>query len=88
MSDKSAQISPDSKSLQLLLQELFVCQRLEDVKADEYERGRPGHSDDLPTSTLAVLSTLDNSGQVKQLDLGALVPDATRNCVKQGKRQN
>lgn len=69
-------VQPDAEALQLVLQQLLVVQRLQDVQHHEDQVAGAGHGDDLPSATLAVLRALDDSGQVEQLDLRPLVLDA------------
>ena len=66
---------PDSKSLQLLLDDLFVSERFEDVQYNEDKIGSSGHSNYLPASTFPILSSLNDTRQIKQLDFGPLVLD-------------
>ena len=68
-------IEPDPKSLQLLLDDLFVSERFEDVQYNEDKIGSSGHSNYLPASTFPILGSLNDTRQIKQLDLGPLVLD-------------
>lgn len=58
------------EDLQLVLDEPLVCDRLEAVEDDDDEVAGPRGGDDLPPSPLAVFGALDDSGEIKQLDLG------------------
>ena len=73
-------VQTDSEPLQLALQYIsrlfthsimryledgLVLQRLEDVEDDEDERACARDGDHLPTTTLAVLGSLDNSYKVR-----------------------
>lgn len=46
-----------------------MLERLQDVQHDEDETARAGHGDHLPTATLAVFSTLDDTRQIKELEV-------------------
>ena len=72
---KCTYFQPDSKSLQFLLNDLFVSEGFEDIQHNEDKIGSSGHSNDLPASALAVFSSLNDPRQVQQLDLGPLVLD-------------
>lgn len=65
-------IKTDPKSFQLLFKDLLVSQGLEDVQNDKDQVCCPSHSNNLPSSSLSVLSTFNNPRQVKKLDLGTL----------------
>ena len=65
-------VQPDPEALQLPLQDLLVPEGLQNVEDDEDEVGGPRHGDNLPPSTLSVLGALDDTRQIKQLDLCAL----------------
>lgn len=39
-----------------------------------------GHSNDLTTTTFAVLGSLDDTRQIQDLDLGSIVDNLTRYC--------
>lgn len=68
-------VEPDSEPFKLLLNELLVGDGLERVEHDEDEVAGTGHSDNLLTTTLTVLGTLDDTGEIEELDTGALVVD-------------
>ena len=58
-------VQPDTKALQLFLDKVLVCEGLEAVQADEDEVAGPRHGNDLATTPLPVLGTLDNTGEIK-----------------------
>lgn len=47
-----------------MLQQFFMLQGLQHIQDDENEGTGAGHRDDLPTTTLAILSTFDDTGQI------------------------
>lgn len=57
-------VDPDSESLQFVLDDPLVRQRLVDVENDEDKVAGLCDSNNLPTTTLAILGSLNNSGQV------------------------
>lgn len=73
-------VEPQAKAFQLVLDLATVCQRLDDIKHDQNASARAGDTDDLSTATLAVLGPLNNSRQIEQLDVGALVVVDTRDA--------
>ena len=75
---------PDSESLQFLLNDLLVSQGFEDIQDNENQIGSSGDGNDLPTSTLAIFSSLNDPRQVQQLDLGPLVLDTTGDRGQRG----
>lgn len=68
-------VDSDSKSLQFGFDNLLVDQGLVDVEHDENEVASFGHGNDLSTTTLTVLSSLNNTRKVKNLDLSSVVHD-------------
>eukprot|EP00047_Mylnosiga_fluctuans_P001872 m.222272 g.222272 ORF g.222272 m.222272 type:complete len:496 (+) comp10733_c0_seq1:131-1618(+) len=70
-------VQPDAEALELTLDDLLVPERLQDIKADEDQIARTRNCNDLATTTLAILGTLNDSRKVEQLDLGTLVVDDT-----------
>lgn len=61
-------VQPQPKSFQLVLQQLLVLQRLEHVQDYEDQTAGAGHCDDLTTSTLAVFCSLNDTGEVEELE--------------------
>lgn len=68
-------VDSDPKSLQFGFDDLFVDQRLVDVEHDENEVAGFRDGNDLSTTTLTVLGTLNDTGKVENLDLGSVVHD-------------
>mmetsp|Transcript_35064 Transcript_35064/g.88587 ORF Transcript_35064/g.88587 Transcript_35064/m.88587 type:complete len:231 (-) Transcript_35064:217-909(-) len=77
-------VEADPEPVQLLLDKLLVRDRLGSVKDNQDKRARSCSSDDALPPSLAVLGTLNNTRQIKQLDLGTLVPDDAGN-TRQGR---
>eukprot|EP00053_Salpingoeca_punica_P020781 m.212348 g.212348 ORF g.212348 m.212348 type:complete len:417 (+) comp20083_c0_seq1:2736-3986(+) len=77
-------VQPDAKAFQLILDDGFVPQRLQHVQHNEDEVASPRDCNDLATTTFAVLGTLNDTRQVEELDLGALVADDTRHRRQRG----
>jgi hypothetical protein len=63
-----------------VLDYLLVTHRTSGVQDDYYQVASTRYGDDLPTPTLPVFGTLDDTRQVQQLDLGALVLQHARNA--------
>lgn len=76
---RRALVNANSEALQLALDDALVGERLVDIQDDEDEMACLCDGDDLTTSTLAVLGSLNNTRQVENLDLGSVVDDLTRN---------
>ena len=68
-------VDSDPKSLQFGFDDLFVDQRLVDVEHDENEVAGFRDGNDLSTTTLTVLGTLNDTRKVENLDLGSVVHD-------------
>jgi len=69
-------VQPDAKALQLVLQEFLVAERFQAIQHHEDKVTGACNGDHLTTTTLAILGALNDTGQIQQLDLGALVLDA------------
>lgn len=63
-------VQSDAEALQLVLEQLFVQQRLQYVQHHEDQVAGASHRDHLSTTTLSVLCSLDDSREIEQLDLG------------------
>jgi hypothetical protein len=50
---------------------------LHGIEDNQDEVACAAHSDNLPTATLAILGTLDDTGKIEELNLGAVVNDNT-----------
>ena len=74
---RSLLVEPDTEAFKLAFDDALVSQRLLGVKHDQNEVACARHTDDLLTSTLAIFGSLDNSWQIEQLDLGALIVEDT-----------
>lgn len=72
-------VDADSEAFQLGLDDSLVRQRLVDIENDEDEMACFGNSNDLATSTLAILCSLDDTRQVEHLDGGTIVKNLTGN---------
>lgn len=66
-------VDSDPKPFQFGLDDLLVDQRLVDVEHDENKVAGFGHGNDLSTTTLTILGTLNNTRKVENLDLCAVV---------------
>lgn len=77
-------VQPDAEALQLVLQQLLVTQWLQAIQHHKNEVTGSRHCYHLPTTTLAILGTLNDSGQIQQLDLGALVFNAAGHRRERG----
>jgi len=77
-------VQSNAKAFKLSLDDSFVSHGLHDVENNEDEVAGSGHSNNLLTPTLTVLSSLNNSRQVKKLDDCAFVlvnsRDASEGC--------
>lgn len=77
-------VEPDPEPLELLLNEFLVGHRLERVENDQNEVASASNSNNLLTTTLAVLGTLDDTGKIEELDTRTLVVDNARHAGKGG----
>lgn len=66
-------VDSDPKSFQFGFDDLLVDQGLVDVKHDENEVASFGHGNNLSTTTLTILCTLNDTRKVENLDLGPVV---------------
>lgn len=73
-------IDPDTEAFQLRFDNSFVRQGLVDVQHDEYQMTGLCDGNDLPTSSFTVFRSLDDTGQVQHLYLGAVVYHLSRDC--------
>ena len=63
---------PDAKSFQLLLNQPLVAQWLQYIQNNKDKVGCSGDGDDLSTTTLTILSSLNDTWQIQQLDFSSL----------------
>lgn len=77
-------VESDSEPFELVLNNLFVLHRLGCIEDDQNEVASSGDGDDLLTSTDIILSSLDNSREIQELELGSLVTEDTRNASHSG----
>ena len=70
-------IDANTKALQFVLDDSLVNQWLVHVKNDENEVASLGHRNNLSTTTLAVFGTLNNTWEIENLNLGAIVHHLT-----------
>jgi hypothetical protein len=59
------------------LDNAFVCHGFAGVEHDHNEVARARHTNHLTTTTFAVLSTFNDTGQIEQLNVAALVTEGT-----------
>mmetsp|Transcript_11487 Transcript_11487/g.20786 ORF Transcript_11487/g.20786 Transcript_11487/m.20786 type:complete len:266 (+) Transcript_11487:198-995(+) len=78
-------VQPDAKTLQLVLDELLVCDGLEAVQHDDNQITRARGGDNLPAATLAVFCAFNDSRQVQKLNLCASIADDPGNTSQSGK---
>lgn len=55
-------VDSDTEALELVFDDSFVSERFVDVEDNEDKMARLGNSNDLTTSTFAVLGSLDDTG--------------------------
>lgn len=55
-------VDSDTEALELVLDDSFVSEGFVDVEDNEDKMARLSNSDDLTTSTFAILGSLDNTG--------------------------
>ena len=77
-------VQPDAEPVKLALDNELVGERLGDVEDNEKAAAGARNGDDLTTTTLAVLGTLNDTRQVKHLKLRALVLHNTRHARQRG----
>lgn len=63
-------VKPETKTFELVFDQFLVPKGLQDVQNDEYKTAGTSDSDYLPSSTLSVLSTFDNTGKIEKLECG------------------
>lgn len=71
-------VEPDSEAFQFVLEQFLVLKRLEDVENDEDQTAGASDSNNLTATSFTVFGALDDTWQIQQLDLGALVLNHTR----------
>ena len=71
-------VDSDSETLELVLDDSLVGERLVDVKDNEDKMACLGHSNDLTSPTFAVLGSLDNTGEIEHLDGSAVILNLAR----------
>lgn len=71
-------VDSNAKTFKLILDDSFVSEWLVDIEDDEDQMARLGYSDNLATSTFAILGPLDNSGQIEHLNRSAINLNLTR----------
>ena len=74
---RSPAVDPDAHGVELHGEELLLNLGLTGVKHHHNKVARARHADHLTTATLAFCGAFDDSGQIKQLDLGVFVLDHT-----------
>ena len=62
-------VEADAEALELTFDNPFVCHRLLAIEHDKNTGAGTRHTDDLLTTTLTILSSFNNTGQIKQLHL-------------------
>ena len=60
-------VESNAKAVELVFDEMFVRERFECVETNADQIARLCHSNDLTTTTFAVLRTFDNTRQIQQL---------------------
>lgn len=73
-------VQPNTKTLQLVLDYLFVLHWSGCVQNNHNQVACSSYSDDLTTSTLAVFGAFDNTRQIQELYLGSFVLQNSRNA--------
>lgn len=73
-------VNSNTEPFQLILDHSLVSQGLIDIENNEDKMAGFGNGDNLATSTLTILGSLDDTRQIKHLDSGAIVLDLSRYC--------
>lgn len=77
-------VKPDSKAFKFVFNNFFMLHWPCWIEHDNDEIAGSGHSDDLFTTTFTVLGAFDDTGQIEQLNLRALIlkdtGDASQGC--------
>jgi hypothetical protein len=73
-------IDSNAKSFQFRFNYAFVGQGLVYIENDENEMAGLGDGNNLSTSSLSILGSLDDTRKVKHLDGGAVIHDLARYC--------
>lgn len=68
-------VDSDPKPFQFGLDNLLVCQRLVDIQNNENEVAGFGDSDDLSSTSFTILGSLNDTRQIKNLNLSSIVND-------------
>ena len=71
-------VEANSEAFELAFDNPFVCHRLLAIEHDKNTGAGTRHTDDLLTTTLTILSSFDNTGQIKQLHLRPSIVIHTR----------
>lgn len=72
-------VDSDTKAFQFPFNNSLVGQRLIHVKHYENEMARLGNGNNLPSASLTILGTFDDTRKVKYLKLGTIVHHLSRN---------
>lgn len=73
-------VDTNTEALQFVFDDTLVNQRLVDIENDEDQVTGLGHSNDLATTTLTVLRTLNNTGKIENLNFGTVVHNLSGHC--------
>lgn len=77
-----ALIDPDAETFQLLLYDTLICKRLVDIQDNEYQVAGFCDRNDLTATAFAIFGALDDTREVKHLDLSTIVYDLAGNCCE------
>lgn len=66
-------VYPNSKTFQLVLDDLFIRQGLIHIKDNEDQMASLGDRNDLSSTTFAILGSLDDTGQIEDLDFSSVI---------------
>lgn len=75
-------VDTDTEALQFVFDNTLVDQRLVDIENDKDQVTGLGHSNNLATTTLTILRTLNNTGKIENLNFGTVVHNLSGHCRK------
>lgn len=82
---RQALVDADTKAFQLGFDNPLVCERLVDIEDDEDKMTSLGNCNDLTAAALSVFGSLNNTRQIKHLNLSSVIGDLARDSGERSK---
>mmetsp|Transcript_7865 Transcript_7865/g.20466 ORF Transcript_7865/g.20466 Transcript_7865/m.20466 type:complete len:232 (-) Transcript_7865:276-971(-) len=70
-------VQPNAEPFQLILDFLLLVEWAKGIEHDDNERAGLRHGDNLPTSTLTIFCTFNDTWKIEELNFGTAIPDNT-----------